>query len=260
MGKIIAIAVPKGGVGKSTTAVNLAASLAIAEKKVLVVDLDPMGTCGIAFGLEPENMKGGVFEIFNFTKSINEVIHKTKIQNLDFIPSRIDQFINEERLNRLADNKMMLRYVLRGLIYHYDYIFIDCPPYLRGLTTCALLASDSAILPMMAESFSLIAIKRMLDHVEWIRKQGNSLLVVEGILLNMFEPRTKISNLIVEELRKDYDALIFKTYIPKNTALAEATYNKTPAILYDASAKGSVAFLELAEEIMQRTNQSSVYN
>lgn len=257
MGKIIAIAVPKGGVGKSTTAVNLAASLAIADKKVLVVDLDPMGTCGIAFGLNSESMKGGVFEIFNFTKSVNEVIHKTEIHNLDFIPSRIDDFINEERLNRLADNKMMLRYVLRGLIYNYDYIIIDCPPYLRGLTTCALLASDSAILPMLAETFSLIAIKRMLEHVEWVKKQGNSLLVVEGILLNMFEPRTKISNLILEELKKDNEALIFKTFIPKNTALAEATYNKTPAILYDASAKGSVAFLQLAEELMQRMNPSN---
>ena len=260
MGKIIAIAVPKGGVGKSTTAVNLAASLAIAEKKVLVVDLDPMGTCGVAFGIEPENMKGGVFEIFNFTKSVNEVIHKTQIQNLDFIPSRIEEFINEERLNRLAENKMMLRYVLRGLIYNYDYIIIDCPPYLRGLTTCALLAADSAILPMMAESFSLIAVNRMLEHVKWIKKQGNSLLVVEGILLNMFEPRTKIANLIVEELNKEHQALVFKTFIPKNTALSEATYNKTPAILYDASAKGSVAFLQLAEELMQRTNHGHVYN
>lgn len=260
MGKIIAIAVPKGGVGKSTTAVNLAASLAIAEKKTLVVDLDPMGTCGIAIGLEPENMKGGVFEIFNFTKSVNEVIHKTSIQNLDFIPSRIDEFINEERLNRLADNKMMLRYVLRGLIYNYDYIIIDCPPYLRGLTTCALLAADSTILPMLAESFSLIAVKRMIDHVEWIKKQGNSLLTIEGILLNMFEPRTKIASLIIEELNKNHQSLVFKTFIPKNTALAEATYNKKPAILYDASAKGSVAFLQLAEELMQRTNHSNANN
>jgi chromosome partitioning protein len=257
MGKIIAIAVPKGGVGKSTTVINLAASLAIADKKVLIVDLDPMGTCGIALGLDQTNMKGGVFEIFNFTKSVNEVIHKTQIANLDFIPSRIDEFINEERLNRLADNKMMLRYVLRGLIYNYDFILIDCPPYLRGLTTCALLAADSIILPMQAESFSLIAVKRMLEHIQWIKKQGNSLLVIEGILLNMVEPRTKVSTIIMEELNKSHLSLLFKTVIPKNTTLPEATLHKTPAILYDATAKGSVAFLQLADELIQRQNHTS---
>lgn len=258
MGKIIAIAVPKGGVGKSTTVINLAACLAIAEKRVLVVDLDPMGTCAFALGVDQTNMRGGIFEIFNFTKSVNDVIHKTPIANLDFIPSRIDEFVNEERLNRLADNKMMLRYVLRGLIYNYDYIIIDCPPYLRGLTTCALIAADSVILPMLAETFSLIAVRRMLNHIEWIKKQGNSLLVIEGILLNMFEPRIKISNLIIDELSKDHQSLVFKTAIPKNTTITEATHNKIPVILYDATAKGTIAYLQLADELMQRNNHHSI--
>jgi chromosome partitioning protein len=259
MGKIIAIAVPKGGVGKSTTVINLSASLAVADKKVLIVDLDPMGTCGYALGLEKDQMRGGIFEIFNFTKSVNEVIHKTKIANLEFIPSRVDEFVNEERLNRLVENKMMLRYVLRGLIFNYDYIIIDCPPYLRGLTTCALLAADSTIVPMIAETFSLIAVKRMLEHIEWIRKQGNSLLILEGILINMFEPRTKVANLIVDELNKDHKFPLFKTIIPKNTTLTEATYNKTPAVLFDPCSKGSVAYLKLAEELMQRENNVSVF-
>jgi chromosome partitioning protein len=260
MGKIIAIAVPKGGVGKSTTAINLGASLAAAGKKVLVVDLDPMGTCSFALGLESSDMKGSVFDIFNFTKSIDDVIHQTKISNLEFIPSRIDEYINEERLNRLAENKMMLRNVLRRLIYNYDYILIDCPPYLRGLTTCALLAADSVLVPIIAETFSLNALKKLMEHVEWIKKQGNSLIIVEGILLNMFESRTKVSKLILEELNKNHRSLLFNTIIPKNITLTEATFNKIPAIQYDASSKGSVAYKKLAEELMQRTNHKQTHN
>ena len=243
MGKIIAIAIPKGGVGKSTTAINLGASLAAADKRVLIVDLDPMGTCAFALGMGPAEMKGSVFDIFNFTKSVNDVIHTTKIANLDLIPSRIDEYLKEERLNRLAENKMLLRYVLRGLIFNYDFILIDCPPYLRGLTTCALIAADSAIVPMIAETLSLNALKKMFEHIEWI-------------LLNMFEPRIKISKIVLDELTKNHQALLFRTVIPKNTTLTEATYSKTPALHYDASSKGSTAFLELAAELLDKSNHN----
>jgi chromosome partitioning protein len=256
MGKIIAIAIPKGGVGKSTTAINLGASLAAADKRVLIVDLDPMGTCAFALGMGSAEMKGSVFDIFNFTKSVNDVIHTTKIANLDLIPSRIDEYVKEERLNRLAENKMLLRYVLRGLIFNYDFILIDCPPYLRGLTTCALIAADSAIVPILAETFSLNALKKMFEHIEWIKRQGNSLIFIEGILLNMFEPRTKISKIVLDELTKNHQTLLFKTVIPKNTTLTEATYSRIPALHYDASSKGSMAFLELAAELLDKSNHS----
>lgn len=252
MSKIIAIAVPKGGVGKTTTAVNLATSLAVAEKRTLLVDVDPMGTCSDALGIADNLLKGGIFEVFSFTKSLDQVIHHTEIMNLDFIPSKLYSFINEERLTRLAENKLILRNVLRDQIYNYDYIIIDCPPYLRGLTTCALLAADSVILPIKAESFSFGAVTKLLEHVEWIKKQGNSLLKVEGILLTMFEARTKVSLLAENKLLDSHKSLVFKTIIPKNIKITEATYNGKPVILYDALAKGSIAYLKLAHELIQR--------
>lgn len=252
MSKIIAIAVPKGGVGKTTTAVNLATSLAVAEKRTLLVDVDPMGTCSDALGITKNSISGGIFEVFSFTKSLDQVIHHTGIMNLDFIPSKLYSFINEERLTRLAENKLILRNVLRDQIYNYDYIIIDCPPYLRGLTTCALLAADSVILPFKAESFSLGAVTKLLEHIEWIKKQGNSLLRIEGILLTMYEARTKVSMMAEKQLYENHEPLVFKTIIPKNIKITEATYNGKPVIFYDALAKGAIAYLKLAHELIQR--------
>lgn len=258
MGKIIAVAVPKGGVGKTTTAVNLATSLAVAEKHTLLVDVDPMGTCSQALGIPDKEIKGGIFEVFSFTKAIDQVIHKTCIPNLKFIPSKLNVFLDEERLAKLADNKLFLRNILRGEIFNYDYIIIDCPPYLRGLTTSALLAADSVILPIRQESYSLNAVTKLLEHVEWIKQHGNSLLRIEGILLTMYESRTKVSILAQKKLLSEYSSQLFKTVIPQNTTLTEATFSGKPAVLFNAIAKGSVAYLQLAEELMQRENH--IYN
>ncbi len=254
MGKIIAVAVPKGGVGKTTTAVNLATSLAIAEKHILLVDVDPMGTCSQALGISDKDVKGGIFDVFNFSKSIEQVTHNTYIPNMKFIPSRLKAYLDEERLSKLAENKLLLRNILRSEIFNYDYIIIDCPPYLRGLTTSALLAADSVILPIRQEFYSLTAATKLFEHIEWIKQHGNSLLQIEGILLTMYESRTKVSTLAQGELLKQYSSQLFKTVIPQNTTLTEATFNGKPAVLFNATAKGSVAYLQLAEELMQREN------
>ncbi len=257
MGKIISIAVPKGGVGKTTTAVNLAASLSIAEKKTLLLDVDNAGACSIALGYTPEKIRGDIFNVFSFTKSLEQVIHKTDIPNLDFIPSRIESYENEERMGRLSENKTLLRTLLKIEIYSYDYIIIDCPPYLHGMTTNALLASDSVLLPTKAGRFSLHAVNKILNHVQWIRTLGNRGLQIEGILLTMDEPNTKVSIMALKELKNLYPNYLLNTTIPKNTTITEASFNGKPAILYNAMAKGSQAYLHLAQEIINRRNIES---
>ncbi len=253
MRKIIAVAVPKGGAGKTTTAVNLAASLAVAEKKTLLIDFDPSGACSIYLGFNLGDSEGDIFDVFTFTKHISKVIHKTDLPNLDFIPTNISSIQKEERLARLTNNPYLFTNILNhDELLGYEFIIIDCPPYIKGLTTIALTAAKSILVPVKAGQISLVALKKMFEHIKWIKSGVNKNLAIEGILLTMYEPNTKAWNLTKEELQNKFGDYIFKTVIPKNVSMPESEFFGKPAVLFNATSKGSLAYLALAQEIISR--------
>ena len=252
MAKIITIAIPKGGVGKTTTAVNLAASFAVLEKRVLLIDTDPFGACSMSLGFTSEKTKGGLYEVFNFMHSITQVIHRTELAFLDFIPANITSPQAEERIMRLAENRTLLKNILRTTAPHYDYIIIDTPPFLRGLTTNALTCADSVLIPIRSGHFSLEGIDKLFKYFDWIREVANRTLQIEGILQTMYEPHTKVTEITDRELQLRFRKYLVKTIIPKNTHLTESSFYGKPAILFSATSKGTLAYLELARELVEK--------
>lgn len=255
MARIIAVALPKGGVGKTTTAVNLAASLAVAEKRTLLIDMDTFGASGLSLGFTQGNIRAGLYEIFNFITTLNNAIHRTELSFLDFIPSNVQSLQMEERLMKLADNRTMLRNSLRTAARDYDFVILDCPPFLRGMSTNALTAADSVLMPVKSGHFSLDAVDKLFRYIDWIREVANKTLEVEGILMTMHEPNTKVTDITLRELQAKYRRHMLETMIPKNTVLAEASFYGKPAILYNVNSRGSAAYLALAREIIAHQDQ-----
>lgn len=253
MAKVISICIPKGGVGKTTTAVNLAASLALAEKRTLLIDVDPFGGSAIALGYTPENIKGGLFEIFNFSRSLKSVIHKTDIAYLDFVPSNIYTIQMYEKFNANSDsNKVLIKNSLREVAANYDYIIFDCPPILKGITNSALIASNSVLMPVKCAHFSLDSVDRMFSFVTWFREVSNPHLNIEGIVLTMYEKDSKVTKISERELKLKYKNYLLNTVIPNSTLLNESTFYGKPLCLYRLKSEGAEAYLELAYEIITK--------
>ncbi|GBD91051.1 sporulation initiation inhibitor protein Soj [bacterium BMS3Abin04] len=258
MGKIISIAIPKGGVGKTTTAVNL--SLAMAKKgyEVLLVDVDPSGQCAASFKLN--NYKNGsIFDVFSSTKKIEDVIYDSGYDNLSCIPMRKSSYNDEVRLLILAEKVMNLRYALSTLLVKFDFIIIDCPPSLTGTTTNILNASNSVLIPIRATKYSMDELGRILNHVKLINKTSNANLKIEGIVLTIDEPKTKISHKIKKELILKYPNLIFKTSIPKTIKVQEASFDNQPVLVYDPQSSCAKAYLKLADELILRNELRGIF-
>ncbi len=255
---VISVAAPKGGVGKTTTAVNIAVGLALKNKKTLLIDVDPSGYCSSAFGYDDNKIFGTVLDIYKQSQNVHEVIHKTELPYLDLIPFGKNNYENEVLFNRLSGNKKVFKQAIEEAKKNYDYVIIDCPPFLYGSTINSLIASDSFILPVKSSRFSLEAVNKMVDFVKEIRIIENKVLKIEGLLLTMYEPNTKASFQIKKELFKSFPNLMFKTTIPKNTTIAESTFYNKPILLFKKHASAAKAYLRLVDEIIENHETSNL--
>ena len=231
---------------------NLAASFAVLEKRVLLIDTDPFGACSMSLGFTPEKTKGGLYEVFNFIHSMAQVIHRTELAFLDFIPTNVPSQQAEERIMRLSENRTLLKNILRTIAPHYDYVIIDTPPFLRGLTTNALTCADSVLIPIKSGHFSLEGIEKLFKYFDWVHEAANKNLQIEGILQTMYEPHTKVTEITDRELQLRFRKYLIRTIIPKNTHLTEASFYGKPAVLFNAASKGTLAYLNLAHELIER--------
>ena len=252
MGKIIAIANQKGGVGKTTTTINLAASLGVLEKKVLLIDADPQANASSGLGIDVESVENGTYRLLEHSITVKEAIVATKSPNVDIIPSHIDLVAIEIELVDKEEREYMLKKAIESLKETYDYILIDCAPSLGLLTLNALTASDSVIIPIQCEYFALEGLGKLLNTIKSIQKIHNPSLDIEGLLLTMYDSRLRLSNQVVEEVKKHFDKMVFKTIIQRNVRLGEAPSYGESIISYDASSKGANNYLSLAQELIEK--------
>ena len=258
MGKIISLANQKGGVGKTTTTINLAASLAVLEQKVLVIDADPQANATSGLGFDVKNVQSSIYECIVDEIEAEKVVLKTEIDNLDIIPSHIDLVGAEIEMLNLPNRENVLKNAIENLKNIYDFIFIDCSPSLGLITVNALTASDSVIIPVQCEYFALEGLGKLLNTIKIIQNRLNKGLEIEGFLLTMFDGRLNLSNQVYEEVKRHFQEMVFETVIQRNVKLGEAPSYGKPVILYDASSKGAINHMNLAREILQRNEMTQM--
>jgi chromosome partitioning protein len=250
MARVICIANQKGGVGKTTTAVNLSASMAVAEKRVLLIDIDPQGNSTSGIGFSKEQSNGTIYQALLRGSGIKEMIQKTSLAHLDVITSNTDLIGAEVELLQEKNRERRLEQLIKEVESDYDYIFIDCPPSLGLLTINSLTAAHSILIPLQCEYYALEGLGQLLKTIRLIKQSLNPRLEIEGILLTMFDVRNNLSHQVADEVKNHFKDKVFKTIIPRNIRLSEAPSHGKPALLYDIHSKGAESYLNLAKEIM----------
>ncbi|MEM1259416.1 MAG: AAA family ATPase [Bacteroidota bacterium] len=255
MGKIIAVANQKGGVGKTTTTVNLAASLGVLEKRVLLIDADPQANATSGLGIEVDSIEKGTYQLLEHTLSAKETITETASPNVDLIPSHIDLVAIEIELVDKDDREYMMKKAVQEIKHNYDFILIDCAPSLGLLTLNALTAADSVMIPIQCEYFALEGLGKLLNTVKSVQRIHNTDLDIEGMLLTMYDSRLRLSNQVVEEVKKHFADMVFDTIIQRNVKLSEAPSYGESIIKYDASSRGASNYLNLAQELLNKNKE-----
>ena len=255
MGKIIALANQKGGVGKTTTAMNLASSFATLEKRVLLIDADPQANASSGLGIDVKTVETSIYDCLIGQADIHEAIYESDVPGLDIVPSQIDLVGAEIEMLNLPEREKIMASLLKPLMNDYDFVLIDCSPSLGLITVNALTAANSVIIPVQCEYFALEGISKLLNTIKIIKQKLNPGLEIEGFLLTMFDSRLRLSNQVREEVQRHFQELVFATVINRNVKLAEAPGHGLPAILYDADSAGARNHLELAKEIIRKNEK-----
>lgn len=258
MGKIIAVANQKGGVGKTTTSINLAASLGVLEKRTLIVDADPQANATSGVGFDPRNVRTSIYECIINQVEPKDIILNTKNPNLDILPAHIDLVGAEIEMINMPNRERMMRMALAKVKDDYDFIIIDCSPSLGLITVNALTAADSVIVPVQCEYFALEGLGKLLNTIKIVQSRLNPDLGIEGMLLTMYDQRLRLANQVVEEVKMHFQQLVFDTIVHRNTKLGEAPSFGESIIMHDASSSGAVNYLNLAREILQKNEMTRI--
>jgi chromosome partitioning protein len=258
MARIIGVANQKGGVGKTTTAINLAASFAVLEFKTLLVDADPQANSTTGVGFDLHNITQSLYDCMVNETPVREVILKSETPNLDLVPSHIDLVGAEIEMINYPNREGVLKSILEPVLDEYDFVVIDCSPSLGLITVNALTASHSVLVPVQTEFFALEGLGKLLNTIKIVQNRLNQSLQIEGILMTMYDGRLRLCNQVVSEVRRHFDEIVFETIIHRNTRISEAPSVGKPVILYDATSKGAVNYLNLAKEILQKNNMTKI--
>ena len=254
MGRIISFAMQKGGVGKTTTCVNMSAFMALMGKRVLIIDIDPQGNATSNLGFSKEDNNKSLYQVISQSENIENAIYSTKVENLSILPTNIDLAGVEVELVYMNSREYVLKRILEKVKYSYDYITIDCPPSLSLLTINAMTASDAVIIPIQCEFFALEGLSQLMNTIRLVKKKLNSELTIDGVVLTMKDSRSNLGKQVAEEIEKFFNTSLFKTSIPRNIRLAEAPSYGEPIYLYDKSCIGSKAYKQLTEEYFDKNN------